>query len=572
MEKVTVLTSDQLYNSFLDPKYIPAGQNKYYLRNTQVCAPKNGWRHLTSYEIEALVKNDNTAMSWDNILVTDEFDPMMIKNNKFYGFVRIGRVTSNGLQYHDLRLSIGITNSSIHSCDIGDDCAIHNVHYLSHNIIGDRCMLFNIQEMSCTDHAKFGNGIVKEGEPEDVRVWLELMNETGCRKVLPFDGMIAADAYMWAKFIDDKRLQDRLKAITQSSFDSRRGFYGTIGYGNVIKNCWIIKDVKIGADFLDQVLFFLGAAGVQDRAVDAALKEPFPGERTVLDVGQDVGHSVLGVFRDDHGASGEVAVFGGITDGVAHAGEAFLVDEVNNELHLVAAFEVGDLGLIARFHQGLEAGLDKGGAAAAQNGLFAEEVGLGLFFEGGLKDAGTGSADAFGVGQGDLFGFAGGVLIDSDEVRDAAAFHEDVADEVSGALGGDHDDVNVRGRNDLAEMNVEAVGESQSFAGGQVRLDVLVVDVGLAFIRSQVHDDVSLLGHFRDGNGLEVVLLGQFVVFGAGALGDDDFNAAVPHVLGVSVALGTVADDTDGLAVKKAKISILVVIHNCHKFLLYKLG
>ena len=35
MEKVTVLSSDQLYNSFLDPKYIPAGQNKYYLRNTR---------------------------------------------------------------------------------------------------------------------------------------------------------------------------------------------------------------------------------------------------------------------------------------------------------------------------------------------------------------------------------------------------------------------------------------------------------------------------------------------------------------------------------------------------------
>ena len=99
---------------------------------------------------------------------------------------------------------------------------------------------------------------------------------------------------------------------------------------------------------------------------------------------------------------------------------------------------------------------------------------------------------------------------------------------MSGALGGDHDDVNVRGRNDLAEVNVEAVGESQSFAGGQIRLDVLVVDVGLAFIRSEVHDDVSFLGHLSDGDGLEVVLLGQFVVFGAGALGDYDFNAAIP--------------------------------------------
>lgn len=278
MEKVTVLSSDLLFNSFLHPKYIPAGQNKYYLRNTQVCAPKNGWRHLNSSEIETLVKNDNTAMSWDNIMVTDEFDPKMIKNNKFYGFVRIGRVSSDGLQYHDLRLSIGITNSSIHSCDIGDDCAIHNVHYLSHYIIGDRCMLFNIQEMVCTDHAKFGNGIIKEGEEESVRIWLELMNETGCRKVLPFDGMIAADAYMWAKFIDDKMLQDRLKTITQNSFDSRRGFYGTIGYGTVVKNSLIIKDVKIG-----NCAYIKGASKLKNLTINSSEKEPSQiGENTVL--------------------------------------------------------------------------------------------------------------------------------------------------------------------------------------------------------------------------------------------------------------------------------------------------
>jgi len=278
MERVTLLSQDQLYNSFLDPKYIPSGKDKYYLRNTQVAAPKGGWRHLNSSEIEALVKNDNTALSWDNILVTDEFDPMMVKNNKFYGFVRIGRLTDNGLQYHDLRLSCGITNSSIHSCDIGDDCAIHNVHYLSHYIIGDRCMLFNIQEMSCTDHAKFGNGIIKEGESENVRIWLEVMNETGCRKVLPFDGMLAADAYMWAKFIDDVKLQDRLKAITQDSFDNRRGFYGTIGAGTVIKNSNILKDAKIGS-----CCYIKGASKLKNVTINSSDKEPTQiGENVVL--------------------------------------------------------------------------------------------------------------------------------------------------------------------------------------------------------------------------------------------------------------------------------------------------
>ena len=64
-------------------------------------------------------------------------------------------------------------------------------------------MLFNIQEMSCTDHAKFGNGIIKEGEEESVRVKLQIMNETGCRSILPFDGMLAADAYLWLLGVAD---------------------------------------------------------------------------------------------------------------------------------------------------------------------------------------------------------------------------------------------------------------------------------------------------------------------------------------------------------------------------------
>lgn len=278
MERVTLLTSDRLFNSFIDERYIPTGKDKYYLRNKQVTAPAGGWRNLNSDEIEALVMNNNTAMSWDNILVTNEFDPRMVKNNKFYGYVRIGRITGDGLQYHDLRLSCGITNSSIHSCDIGDDCAIHNVNYLSHYIIGDRCMLFNIQEMSCTDHAKFGNGIIKEGEDEKVRVRMQVMNEIGCRSILPFDGMITADAYLWAKYIDDTSLRDHLETITQGTFDSHRGYYGTIGSGCVIKNSLIIKDAKIGG-----CCYIKGASKLKNITINSSDKEPSQiGENVVL--------------------------------------------------------------------------------------------------------------------------------------------------------------------------------------------------------------------------------------------------------------------------------------------------
>lgn len=278
MERVTLLPPTALSDGWIDPKYLPEGKDKYYIRNRQVKEPAGGWRHLRSDEIEQLVKNNNTASSWDTVWVTDEFSPAMIKDNKFYGTVRIGRVCNGALQFHDLRLPVGITNSSIHSCDIGDNCAIHDVHYLSHYIIGAHCMLFNIQEMAATDHAKFGNGIVKDGEPEAVRVRIEIMNETGVRSVIPFDGMIPADAYLWAKYVDDTALQERLCDITQRTVDHHRGYYGEIGERCVIKNSSIIKDVKIGTD-----CYIKGASKLKNITINSSNSEPTQiGENVIL--------------------------------------------------------------------------------------------------------------------------------------------------------------------------------------------------------------------------------------------------------------------------------------------------
>lgn len=278
MERVTLLPSEALYDGWIAPQYIPEGKDKYYLRNRQSPTPEGGWRHLRSDEIERLVKSGNSATSWDTVWVTEEFEPRMVRDNKFYGTVRIGRLSGGALQYHDLRLPVGITNSSIHSCDIGDYCAIHDVHYLSHYIIGSHCMLFNIQEMDTTDHAKFGNGIVKEGEREEVRVRIQIMNETGVRSVMPYDGMITADAYLWGKYVDDRLLQQRLGDITQRTVDNHRGYYGEIGERCVIKNSSIIKDVKIGTD-----CYIKGASKLKNITINSSYDEPSQiGENVIL--------------------------------------------------------------------------------------------------------------------------------------------------------------------------------------------------------------------------------------------------------------------------------------------------
>ncbi len=278
MDKVTIIDYDRIYKNFIDEKYLHDGHDEYYYRNLQVGKPLDSWRHLRSDEIERLVKNSNSATNWDDIWVTDEFDTNMVRNNHFFGMVRIGRVNNKVLQYHDLRMPIGITDSSIISCDIGDDVAIHDVHYMANYIIGDRSILFNIHELSTTDHSKFGNGTIKEGEDEKVRVWLEVMNEIGTRKIMPFDGMTTADAYLWAKYIDDTKLQERLAEITQASVDFHRGYYGTIGESCVIKNCWILKDAKVGP-----YCYIKGASKLKNVTINSSEKEPSQiGEGVIL--------------------------------------------------------------------------------------------------------------------------------------------------------------------------------------------------------------------------------------------------------------------------------------------------
>jgi hypothetical protein len=246
MDNISIIDPRLISSGFIPTEYIPKGKDEYHLRDAQSPWPKERWRPLTSEEIARLERNGNTSGDWSRVLAAGELDTDMIRTSRFYGLVRIGRVRGVVLEHHDLTVPAGITNSMIISSDIGDDAAIHNVRYLAHYIVGDRCILLNIDEMHATNHAKFGNGIVMEGEPESIRVWLDLMNETGSRRILPFDGIIPADAYLWAKYRDDAKLQERLPEITQKAFDARRGAYGTVGTQCVIKNCGILKDVKIG--------------------------------------------------------------------------------------------------------------------------------------------------------------------------------------------------------------------------------------------------------------------------------------------------------------------------------------
>ncbi len=268
---------------FIKEQYIPRGKTEFYLRDAQI---GNGieYRRLSAYEIEMLVRNGNTSEDWNNILVTDAFNAELVKNCKFYGLIRIGKLEPFCLGFSDLKAPVGLYNSTIISCDFGDNVVIDNVHYLSHYIIGNEVIITNVNEMVTTNHAKFGNGILKAGEPEDVRIWIELCNENTGRKILPYDGMEAGDAYLWSRYRNDAVLQEKFKLLTEEKFDNRRGYYGQIGDRTVIKNCKIIKDVWVGSD-----AYFKGANKLKNLTVNSGEEG-----RTQIGEGCEIVNGIIG--------------------------------------------------------------------------------------------------------------------------------------------------------------------------------------------------------------------------------------------------------------------------------------
>ena len=137
------------------------------------------------------------------------------------------------------------------------------------------------------------------------------------------------------------------------------------------------------ADFLDLVILIGFQFRVEIVATAFVFGHPFVRELTALNFGQNFLHFVFGGGRDDAAPDVHVAPFGGVGNRGAHSGDAFLIHQIHDEFHLVQALEIGHFGRVTGLDQSLESGANQFAGAAAQNRLFAEQVGFGLFFERG---------------------------------------------------------------------------------------------------------------------------------------------------------------------------------------------
>ena len=266
--KVTMLKTKQFGYGFIEGSYIPEGKDEFYLRN-EMCFRQETYRNLTATEIKILEDNLNISPAWEHVLVTDPFEPSLIKNSEFYGLVRLGKMSKQVACFHDFCVPVGISNSRIVSCDIGDYCAILDCSYISHYVIANHVILYRLGELQATNHAKFGNGVVKEGEDPEVLVTIGIMNEAGGRSVRPFSSMLASDAFLWGTFRDDTLLMQKFETMTDKECDLRRGGYGYVGEQSVIKSCDTIKDVWVGPG-----AYIKGANKLKNLTLRSTLESP----------------------------------------------------------------------------------------------------------------------------------------------------------------------------------------------------------------------------------------------------------------------------------------------------------
>ncbi len=247
MNKIVKHSVRDLTYRLSGPGYLPPDEDEVASRETRQAHGRK-YRPLRSGEIELLTQHGNTAADWGSILVSERFNPKLVKNCRFFGLVRLGEMENLVLEFGGIKLPVGIYNSMIVSCDIGRNVAIDQAAYLAHTLVGDEVIIHNLGRMLTTPFARFGNGILKEGENEDRRPWLEVCNEAGNRHILAFEGILPADGWLWAKYRQEQHLMNRLKELTDAQFDRHGGQYAVIGDRTVIHDCRSIVDTVIGSD------------------------------------------------------------------------------------------------------------------------------------------------------------------------------------------------------------------------------------------------------------------------------------------------------------------------------------
>ncbi len=216
-------------------------------------------RSLTEDEIQKLENYGNSAEDWNNIFVTENFNPDNIRNSRFLGKCTLGNLSAGEIEAdNNLTLNPGIYNSTIKNSIIGNRVAIYECGLISNYVINENTLLLKNSLIHCTGTQKFGNGIE-----------IIIGNETGGREVLSFAELNIEIAESVATNRGNKKLlKDYEKFIEEyiKHFNPGRGIISSgaklIGNGRIV-------DVLIGKGTL-----ITSSTSVENCTILSSTEEP----------------------------------------------------------------------------------------------------------------------------------------------------------------------------------------------------------------------------------------------------------------------------------------------------------
>lgn len=191
---------------------------------------------LTAAQVAALEAHSCRCEDWNNVEVSDGFDPKYIRNVNFSGRIRLGSFNKTFTLAGGIRKHSGIYHATLHNVVVGDDCMIEHIrNYIANYVIGAGSYIENVTDLIVYGECSFGNGVK-----------VNVMNETGGREVYIHDHLSSHEAYITALYRHQPGLIPAIKALVDSYVSEVTSTYGTIGENVEILDAMHIVNVRIG--------------------------------------------------------------------------------------------------------------------------------------------------------------------------------------------------------------------------------------------------------------------------------------------------------------------------------------
>ncbi len=228
------------------------------------------WRKLNNMEIQRLEENGNRSQDWESVEVSEGFDPGCVLRSEFSGSVRIGSVTGRLIRnYKGRDYTSGISDSFIKDTRIGDNVCICNVRFLCGYVVEENTVLSDIGEMYADKGIGSGDRVSwKEGNASSGYM-MDLGNEDGSKQVVPFKGMIPADASVCVLSSCDPELTERLKGLSLKEIERSNKDCGRLGQSTLIKNTKSLINLNTGPGCVVN-----SASMLENITLNSCLEEP----------------------------------------------------------------------------------------------------------------------------------------------------------------------------------------------------------------------------------------------------------------------------------------------------------